>query len=261
MSAGGYPGFRPTIPTFGDEGFFKSESTWTSKQLFRMSETIPGPATQKLCQKAKERGIFVATGFAEADPTITGTIYNSSILISSHGDIVGRHRKLHVNGAELAYWKKGDIADVKVFPTALGRIGLAICYDLMFPEYTRLLDLMDEQIQCQLWATSAGYEIASDYFPITRALEGGIFVISSCIVGKDEVTGLAYAGGSQIVDPFGRVLAKAKTVSEELIVADINLDLILDYRASGVFTLGMDRREDVYDLSLVEKSKKPVHQS
>ena len=76
MCAGGYPGWRPSFMTYGDDEFLRSESTWRSKELFKISETIPGPSTEKLCQKAKNRGVFLVTGFAEADPHITGTIYN-----------------------------------------------------------------------------------------------------------------------------------------------------------------------------------------
>jgi len=252
MCVGGYPGWRPEIITFGDEEFFNGESKWISKKLFEISEPISGPSMEKLCRKAKELGIFLVTGFAEADPVIRGTIYNTAVVISSNGTIVGAHRKLHVGSLEQAYWKKGNISDVRVFPSALGTLGLAICYDVLFPEYTRMLDLMGEEIQCQLWATSKGYETASNCYPVARAMEGGVFVLSSCLTGKDKVTGIDYAGESQIVDPFGKVLARAAGDEEQLIFADVKSNLILDYRASGSFTLGMDRREDIYRLSLLD---------
>ncbi len=260
MCAGGYPGWRPHILKYGDEDFFRAESEWPSKKLFRISEPIPGPSTERLSNRAKERSVFIITGFAEADPKLTGTIYNSAIIVGKDGSIVGKHRKLHVGSLEVAYWKKGDVNDVKVFPTPLAKVGLAICYDVLFPEYTRLLDLMGEEVQCELWATSVGYETFSNCYPLARAMEGGVFVLSSCLVGKDDLTGFEYAGESQIVDPFGRILAKAKSRVEEVIYADIDLDRILDYRASGSFTLGMDRREDIYELSLLEHARKQVRQ-
>jgi predicted amidohydrolase len=250
MCAGGYPGWRPPFLTYGDAEFDSSESKWTSKQLFRISEPVPGPSIDKLCHKAKSLGVFVVTGFAEADSKITGTIYNSAILIGPDGHLIGKHRKVHVGSLELAYWRKGDARDVQVFSTSLGKIGLAICYDVLFPEYTRLLDLMGEEIQCELWATSKGCEISSNCFPIARAMEGGVFVVSSCLTGKDEITGFEYAGESQIVDPFGHVLARAKPQQEDVILAEIDLARILDYRASGSFTLGIDRRDDLYNLSM-----------
>jgi predicted amidohydrolase len=254
MCAGGFPGWRPPILKFGDQEFFKSETTWASKKLFAISEVIPGRSSKILCEKARERKIHVITGFAEADETIKGTIYNSSLLISDNGTVLGKHRKMHIGSLEYEYWKRGDASDVKVFPTTLGKLGLVICYDAVFPEYTRLLDLMGEDIQCQMWAASSGYETATIHCPIVRALEGGIFVIAACVVGKDELTGLEYTGGSQIVDPFGRVLAKANDGKEELIMADLNMDLIVDYRTSGTFSLGMDRRDDVYRLSLLNRT-------
>lgn len=252
MCIGGYPAWRPQILEYADDEFFQKESEWPSKELFKISETIPGPSIEKLCKKAKDKNIVIVCGFAESDHRLVGTIYNTAVIIGSDGSIVGKHRKLHVGSLELAYWKKGDINDVKVFDTNLAKFGLAICYDCLFPEYTRLLDLMGEQIQCQLWATSTGYEVFSNCYPLARAMEGGIFVLSSCLVGKDEVTGFEYAGESCIVDPFGRVLAKAKPSTEEVIFSELSMDHILDYRASGSFTVGMDRREDLYRLSLVD---------
>lgn len=255
MCAGGFPGWRPAIVKFGDSEFFKNESTWVSKKLFNISEVIPGPSSKVLCEKAREKKIHVVTGFAEADPVIKGTIYNSSILIGSDGSIIGKHRKLHIGSLEYEYWKRGDASDVRVFSTNVGKLGLGICYDVMFPEFTRLLDLQGEEIQCQMWAASAGYETATVHCPVIRALEGGVFVVAACVVGKDEITDLEYAGGSQIVDPFGHILAKAKDGKEELISADLDLDMILDYRTSGTFSLGMDRREDVYSLNLLGERK------
>ena len=254
MCIGGYPAWRPHILKYGDDGFFQKESEWPSKKLFKISEPIPGPSIEKLSKKAKDQNIFIITGFAEADPKLTGTIYNTAVIIGNDGSIVGKHRKLHIGSLELAYWKKGGAEDVRIFQTSLAKFGLAICYDCLFPEYTRLLDLLGEEIQCELYATSAGYEVFSNCYPLARAMEGGVFVLSSCLVGKDELTGFEYAGESQIVDPFGRTLAKARPGLEEVILAEINLDHILDYRASGSFTLGMDRREDIYKLSLLNNS-------
>ncbi len=253
---GGYPGWRPHILTYADEDFFKKESEWVSKKLFKVSEPIPGPSTEKLCKKARDQGVFIVTGFDEADARQTGTIYNSSLIIGPDGTILGKHRKLHLGSLELAYWKKGSFEDLRIFQTSLAKFGLAICYDALFPEYTRLLDLMGEEIQCQLWATSVGYDTCSNYLPVARAMEGGVFVVSSCLVGKDELTGFEYAGESKIVDPFGRTISMANRGNEEIIYGEINLDRILDYRSSGSFTLGMDRREDLYDLSLIEHSRK-----
>jgi nitrilase len=229
MCIGGYPAWRPQILQYGDEKFFQKESEWPSKELFKVSETIPGPSIEKLCNKAKDRNIVIVCGFAESDPKLAGTIYNTAVVIGRNGSVIGKHRKLHIGSLELAYWKKGDVNDVRVFDTNLARLGLAICYDCLFPEYTRLLDLMGEQIQCQLWATSTGYEVFSNCYPLARAMVGGMFVLPSCLVGKDEMTGFEYAGVSCIVDPFGRVLAKAKPNAEEVIFSELNMEHILDY--------------------------------
>ena len=260
MCIGGYPAWRPHILKYGDDTFFQKESEWPSKNLFKISETIPGPSIEKLSKKAKDQNVFIITGFAESDPKLTGTIYNTAVIIGRDGSIIGKHRKLHIGSLELAYWKKGDIDDVKVFQTPLAKFGLAICYDCLFPEYTRLLDLMGEEIQCQRYATSAGYEVFSNCYPLARAMEGGVFVLSSCLVGKDELTGFEYAGESQIVDPFGRILAKAKPGAEDIILAELNLDQILDYRASGSFTLGMDRREDIYSTTTLQCNNSQLRQ-
>jgi len=69
---------------------------------------------------------------------------------------------------------------------------------------------MGEEMQCHLWATSKGYEVASNYCPVTIALEGGIFVVSACLVEEDDETSFECAAESQVDDQFGRILARKK---------------------------------------------------
>ncbi|HUK51570.1 MAG TPA: nitrilase-related carbon-nitrogen hydrolase, partial [Terriglobales bacterium] len=100
----------------------------------KFSENIPGPATERLAQIANEHGFYLVCGMSELD-SHSKHIFNSSVLLSPNGRIVGVYRKVHLWDKERQYFTPGD--SFRVFNTKIGKIGLGICYDLEFPESAR----------------------------------------------------------------------------------------------------------------------------
>ncbi|MCU0851352.1 MAG: carbon-nitrogen hydrolase family protein [Candidatus Thermoplasmatota archaeon] len=123
--------------------------------------------------------------------------------------------------------RKGE--DLPVFTTAVGKIGLLICYDLNFPELAKALTLQGADL---LICISASPTTTQRYFETllpARALENTVFMAYVNLAGNQE--DLIYWGGSQVYDPLGNVLVKAPYLKESIITCDINLRLLESARA------------------------------
>ena len=97
------------------------------KKLYKNSITVPGPWTDILAQAAKENNIVVVVGVNEIDLLLTGTIYNTNLIIDNHGRLIGKHRKLVPTNAEKLVWGYGDGSTYQVYQTDYGRIGTLLC--------------------------------------------------------------------------------------------------------------------------------------
>ncbi len=118
-------------------------------EVYNLAEPVPGPSTRKIEKMAREHSIHIVYGMPE-EGKAKGVVHNTSVLIGPKG-IIGKYRKVylptHTVFEERRYYKPGH--DAPVFDTPIGRIGLTICYDLYFPELTRLLALAGaEMIIC-----------------------------------------------------------------------------------------------------------------
>ena len=113
------------------------------RAAFDNAESVPdGPHVQAIAEHAQELGVYVIYGLNEKG-TSPGVIYNTAVLTGPDGH-VGKYRKVHVGITEQLTWRKGN--DWPVFDTAIGRIGMLICYDKMWPESTRELMLRGADI-------------------------------------------------------------------------------------------------------------------
>ncbi len=214
-------------------------------------ETIPGYTTKILMAKAREHGIYIHSGsFCEKIPG-GEKAYNTSVIIDPEGEIIAHYRKLHTFDVTLP---DGTVCDesARVHPgdeivtvdTALGKLGMSICYDIRFPELYRIMALDGAQVIF----TPASFTMPTgkDHWePIlrTRAIENGCYIVSPGQIGK-KVHFTAY-GNSMVVDPWGTVVSRARdTVG--VIYAEIDLDYEDAIRAK-IPSLA-NRRADVYDL-------------
>ena len=105
------------------------------EEAFPFAETIPGPAVEAVADQSRARGVYVVFGMLERDGQ---ELYNASVLVGPEG-YLGKYRKAHTGfRSESKLFSRGDTG-FPVFQTAIGRIGLGICYDDNFPEATRIL--------------------------------------------------------------------------------------------------------------------------
>ena len=193
----------------------------TKDRTYELAETIPGPSTEKMCRLAKENHIHIVYGMIEKSSKAEGIVYNTAVLISPKR-LVGCYRKMylptHSIFEEKRYFRRGY--ETPVFDTPIGKVGIIICYDIFFPETTRLLRLKGaELIAC----ISASPSVRRNYFEIltaARALENTAYVAYVNLVGIED--GLQFWGGSRVIAPNGRIIVQAKYDEEDLAVATID---------------------------------------
>lgn len=230
---------------------------------------IPGPQIAELGALARDTGMYLIIGVVERDQEFSrGTLYNSIAYISPQGELLGKHRKLVPTGSERLLWGQGDGSTLTVIDTPFGRIGGLICWENYMPlaraaMYAKGIDI--------LVTPTAD---ARDTWQATIrhiACEGRCFVLSSnqyatkatypaslsCyedIAADDEVLS---RGGSAIVTPLGEYAVPPLYGSEGLLIADLNLDEVVqsrfDFDAVGHYS-----RPDVFRLEVNEAKQAPV---
>lgn len=216
-------------------------------EYIRSSEKVPGPATDAISRLTRKFHTHVVFGMSQLHPIIPGTLYNSAILVGPSG-VIGIHHKMHIPLNEKQFFFEGNTADV--FSTELGNIGMGVCYDGRFPEYTRVLALKGAEIVCNIWAiTDSLSAIAPDpnsikYSAYVRARENGFFHVNSNRSGKQGKYN--FTGHSCIASPNGAIIASSDSYEEEIIRAVLYEEDILKYR--GSLSIFRDRRPEMYSL-------------
>jgi len=210
------------------------------------SETIPGPSTDLFSDLARELGIVLIINLYERDGEQT---FDSTPVIDSDGTLRGVARMVHIIDApcfrETDFYHPGD-QGATVFPTSVGRVGIAICYDRHFPEYMRALALKEAQLVVVPQAGAIG-EWPSGVFEAEMQVAGfqnGYFTALANRVGEEEC--LTFGGESFITDPTGRILEQAPAGADAILYADLDLTLLESCPARKHFL--RDRRPDIYPL-------------
>lgn len=218
-------------------------------EAMELAEAIPdGPTTRAWIEAAARLGLHIVAGIAERDGDI---LYNSAVVIGPQG-LMGTFRKNHLWNAENLFFAPGN-SGFPVFETALGRIAVAICYDIWFPEVFRKAVQQDADILCvpTNWVPMAGQPadapVMANILTMAGAHSNALFVAAADRVGVER--GQPFLGRSLIVDHTGWPLAgPASADGEEMIFA--NLDLQDPRRKALVNDFNhvlLDRRADLYE--------------
>ena len=219
------------------------------------TEKIPDGPTIKLFQEiARKFGMVCIVPIYEVE--ITGVYYNAAAVIDADGKYLGKYRKSHIPQVQPGFWEKyyfkpGNLG-YPCFDTAFARIGVYICYDRHFPEGARALGLGGAEIVFNPSATVAGL---SEYLwkleQPAHAVANGYFVAAVNRVGKESPWNIGdFYGQSYFCDPRGQMLTVGSRDQDELVVADLDLDLIKEVRNTWQFF--RDRRPEPYG-SLVKE--------
>ena len=219
------------------------------RQYYSYTEAIPnGPTTEKMQQLAEETKMVLIVPMYEEDGA--GIYYNTAAVIDADGTYLGKYRKTHIPQVdgfwEKFYFRPGNLG-YPVFNTAVGRIGVYICYDRHFPEGARVLGLNGAEIVFIPSATSRG--LSQHLWKIeqtSHAIANGYFVGTINRVGIEQELGPNdFYGQSYFCTPRGEFIGElGSPYEEELVVRDLDLDLIKDVR--NVWQFYRDRRPEAY---------------
>jgi beta-ureidopropionase len=212
-------------------------------------ERIPdGPTVKLMQQLAKKHAMAIVAPLYEEDGP--GVYYNTAAVIDADGAYLGKYRKHHIPQVAPGFWEKyyfrpGNLG-YPVFDTRYARIGVYICYDRHFPEGARALGLNGAEIVFNPSATVAGL---SEYLwkleQPAHAVANAYFVGAINRVGTEAPWNIGeFYGQSYFCDPRGRFLATGSRDKDELVIAELDLDLIREVR--NVWPFYRDRRPDSY---------------
>ena len=251
-------------------------SPWFEK-LCRSAIEIPGPEIHRIAQAAKNHGVHVVVGVNERSRTGIGTIYNTLVIIGPDGRLLGRHRKLVPTWAEKLTWANGDGSSLRVYDTAIGKLGALAC-----GENTNTLARFSLLAQGELVhvASYIALPVAPPDYDMAEAIrvraaahsfEGKVFTVVACSTvsaeivdamsdGKPEVRAQlerrnsAFSG---ILGPDGRVIGKPLIDDEGIVYADIDLSRCIQPRQMHDIT-GHYNRFDIFDLRVNRRTQQAV---
>jgi len=216
----------------------------SAAQLAAIAEAIRGNFVSKLAAAAKKNRIGVVATIYEKSGK-PQRVYDTAVMISRSGKVSSVYRKLHLYNA-LGFKESAKLVPgkniVKPLKTDAGKVGLLICYDLRFPELSRILTVKGADVLVAPSAWVAG-EMKEDHWQTmvkARAIENGSYVIAPDQLGN------IYCGRSMAVDPFGVVMLDMG-LREGVEVVEIDKSRVQQVRKS--LPLLKNRRTDVYKLS------------
>ena len=229
-------------------------------------EVMPGPHTQPLFDAARRLNIGFALGYAEL-VTEAGRArrFNTMILVSAQGTVIGRYRKMHIPGGdesragvtthlERRYFEPGNLG-FPVFEFRGVRVGLALCNDRRWPETYRMLCLNGAQVVLIGYNTPvvldeapalAHLRMFHNHLPMQAgAYQNTVWVAAAAKAGLED--GQALIGGSCVIAPTGEIAALAMSIEDEVVVHRADLDLIATCQRVN-FDFAKYRRPEEYAL-------------
>lgn len=213
-----------------------------------------GETLSMLSSTAKEMGIYLIGGsIPEIDEK--GNIYNTSFVFNEKGELIGKHRKMHLFDVDIKdkiTFKESAVLTpgnkVTVIDTKWGKIGIAICYDIRFPELMRLMALQGAKI---IFVPASFNTITGpshwELLFRSAAVENQLYTVGISTARNLNYSYVSY-GNSLIVDPWGNIL-NILDEKEGILVSEINVDYIYEVRES--LPVFKHRREDLYKITLV----------
>jgi len=226
--------------------YFCAEQT---TRWYDFTEPVPGGPTIRLMQDlARQHHMALIVPIYELE--LEGIYYNTAAVIQNDGAYLGKYRKTHIPHVAPGFWEKfyfrpGNLG-YPVFDLGFARVGVYICYDRHFPEGARALGLNGAEIVFNPSATVAG--LSEHLWKLEQpahAVANGYFVGAINRVGVEAPWRIGeFYGSSYFCDPRGQIFAQASRDRDEVLTADLDLDVIGDVRKTWQFF--RDRRPETY---------------
>ena len=226
---------------------------------FALAEPLYSTSFIAFSALAKELGVVIIVPFFEK--RMAGIYHNSAYIIDTDGSEAGLYRKMHIpddpHFYEKFYFTPGDLG-FKAFPTQKGKIGTLICWDQWYPEAARLTALQGAEVL--FYPTAIGWHpLEKDEYGVNQhgawmnvmkghAVANGVYVAAANRIGLEQyiegTAGIQFWGSSFIAGPQGEILAQASHDKEEILIAEVDLDLQENVRQNWPFF--RDRRIDAF---------------
>lgn len=208
-----------------------------AKEEKQQAEPIPGPTTELMGRLARELRIYLLSGSVLERVSGLSRAYNTSLLFDPRGNLIACYRKIHLFDVEIESGVSATESETRepgsevvVAQTEFCPMGLTVCYDLRFPELYRALVFKGAQL---VFVPAAFTALTGEahWEPLlrARAIENQVYIVAPDQIGKNPYSFATY-GNSMIVDPWGRVLARASDLPG-IIYAEIDLDYLAKVRA------------------------------
>jgi predicted amidohydrolase len=210
-------------------------------EAFDLAEPLPhGKTTEALCAAAQKRKVHIIAGLIERQDE---NLFNAAVIISPAG-YLGKYRKIHLFNEEKLWFQPGDLG-LNVFDIGICKIGVMICFDWFFPESMRTLALNGADLICH--SANLVLPFCQDAMK-TRCLENRVFAVTANRTGEENRNGKScrYTGRSQITGPDARIMYQAGAETEEIGIAEIDIDLARNKNLNPYNHALLDRREEFY---------------
>ena len=231
------------LPELGNSGYVFN----TRDEVAELAEPVFGGETTAMWTKvARERGVYICGGLAEADG---GNFFNAAVLVGPEG-FVGRYRKAHLWDEEKLFFEPGDLG-LNVFDLPFGRVGIMICYDGWHPEVMRILKLKgaDVILDPTCWVLVPNVVTpenpVSAYVHMASAHVNSLFVVCADQCGVER--GCTFLGRSCIAGPAGFVAGPGGFEQPEILLAEINPVQARYHHWTALANPFADRRTDLFD--------------
>jgi predicted amidohydrolase len=249
-------------------------SSWFHR-LVKQAVVVPSEHTRALCSAAADAGVYVVIGINERDAHQVGTLYNTNLVISPAGQIIGRHRKLVPTWAEKLTWAGGDGRSLRVYETEVGRLGTLACGENTNTLARFALLALGEQVHV---ANYPAFPFNGDYDMQSairlragaHSFEGKLFtVVASSVLTDEIVEQLADTEArrklldqhpnalSAVFGPDGQVMAGPLIDEEGILYADLDLDSCIELKQMHDI-VGHYNRFDVFELRVHRRPLAPV---
>ncbi len=247
-------------------------------ELVKNSVEIPSPATERLCQCARQAGAYVVMGINEKVPETLGTLYNTNLLIDPRGKILGAHRKLVPTFLEKVTWGCGDGHTLKIYDTECGKLGMLNCGENTNSLARFALIAQGEQVHVANYpANPVGGDSlidlrhAIEIRSAAHAFEGKLFnVVSSSVFSKEmaellgdteekkRMVNRGSTGLTAIYGPDGKHIAGPMDPNEEgMVIGEIDIERIIEPKLQHDIA-GHYNRFDVLSLNLNREPQKAI---
>jgi len=233
-------------------------------RLRRNSVVVPGAATERLSQVAREHKVSIVIGVNERvdSGAGNGTLYNSLLTFGDDGTLVNHHRKLVPTYTERIVWGQGDGRGLKAVETSIGRVGSLVCWEHWMPLARQAMHVSGEHVHVAVYPTAHEmHQIASRQY----AFEGRCFVLAIGLLMSvrdlpDELARPAaladrpdefiLRGGSSVIAPDGSYVVEPLFDEERIIIAELDLAAI-DREKMTLDVTGHYHRPDVFEFKLL----------